>query len=105
MTRTSRVNRNLAGQVGSGRVGSGRVGSGRVLNPTGQVGLGQELFKFHGPGRIGSGGFFLHLTGRVDSGQEVSTISRVRSGQVRTFIKFRVSGRIGSAETTRPDPT
>ena len=74
----------LTGQQESG--GLDRAGTGGVQNLTGQVGSGQEVFKSHGAGRVGSGRIrrFSNLRGRVGWGQEVSKISRSESCQVKT---------------------
>ena len=80
------------------RAGSGQVE--RFSNHAGWVKLGQEFFKSHGSGRLGS---------------RASKISRVRSGQVRGFpnIAGRIGSdkdvskhsRVGSGQLTRLDPT
>ena len=70
--------------------------------------------KTHGPGRVGSGVFnfhrsgrvrrFLNITDRVGLDQEAFEFSRVGLGHVKTSYFFR-GCRIGSDQPTRPDPT
>ena len=62
------------------------------------VGSGQEVFNISLSGRVGSKGLQIP---RVESGQEVSKISRVGSGHDPTSQYFRGS----SGQLTRPDPT
>ena len=72
------------------RFGSDRVK--RFSNITGRVGLRQEFLEYGVLGWVGSG--------RVGSGQAVSKISRVGSGQVKTIF----ADRDGSADPTRSNP-
>ena len=89
----------------------GRIGSGQqdLVLKLGLVGSDQEIFKYHGSGRVWSGlvtgGFQISRVepGLVGSGQELSKYhrsSRVWSGRVRRFPN--ITGRAGSPG---PDPT
>ena len=60
----------------------GRVGSG-------QIGSGQQFFKFRGSGGVLSRGFEI-LEGRVGSSQHTSKRSRVGSGQLTRPVPIRL---------------
>ena len=73
-----------------------RVISGRVKKfQISRVACGRARKCFNLTGRVGSGGL------QSLAGQEVSNLSRVGSGQVKTSKTFRGSGHL----LTRPDPT
>ena len=86
----SRVNREVAGRVGSG----------------------QEVLKSHGSGRVGSGDFQISRVASGQVGSAVFKISRVGSSRVKKVSISRGSGRVKSTHLkkfaghpTRPDPT
>ena len=90
MKPASRVNRKVAGRVGSGQGVFKSRGSGRVKcssNFTGRVWSGQQFFKSRGSGRV-SGCSKCRGSGRV--GSRGFQISRVGSGRVKIFQISRV---------------
>ena len=103
-TFSARVNRRVAGRVGSGRVGSGRVGSGRV--GSGRCRDGSTGFQMPrvGSGRIGSDRVrrLSNLTGPIGSGQHLFKYR----GPGQGFWGFQsIAGRVGSGRVTRAEPS